>query len=122
MINVLHFDYLPSPGSRYCMEKVSARLKDDLSVKLDFLEPTKEDNDYHEDEAVLEQRLSGVDVLLIHPGVKWQKYVLQELPAKFPNLRIGIVAHGIHDYDKKGGIGLIDYTDTRDIINFIRGD
>lgn len=101
MVKVLHFD-----ATSEVVEKVIYGILQDKP--LDVVSARKEGISY----VNLEDRLPEYEVLVIHPGVRNQKLVIEGFGQRFPDLYIGVVTPGPNEYvieERRGNVSLIGY-------------
>lgn len=111
MVNVLVYDYELSCKGIALANLVMA-LDEHPEIKVEI--PPKMDR------LSLEQKLSSYDILLIHSGIRLQKYVMTELPKKFPNLEIGLLTFLPEDYDEASGkVTLLNLKNTESIVDYV---
>lgn len=121
MIKVLHFNYDPEYVGNYILDLIEAvsRHKD---ITFESIVPQSRNYDWVAKD--IEKELKDKDILLIHPGVNRQVYVMQVLPKKFPELKIGILTFIPKDYhEREGNVAVlpitIDYSFSKGIDNMI---
>lgn len=121
MINVLHFNYDPEYVGNYIPDLIEA-LSRHKDINFESIVLQSKDDDWKAKD--LENELNDKDVLLIHPGIDRQVYVMQVLPKKFPELRIGILTFIPKDYhEREGNVAIlpitINYSFSKGIDNMI---
>ncbi len=102
MLNVLHFNY--EDTSETTMNELEKALRDRKDIRIDSI-PVDKRNELW-DTHILDEA-GDYEVLLIHPGVEMQSYVLSTLPKKFPRLRIGLYTISPESYT--GNRGNVDF-------------
>lgn len=105
MVKVYHFDYkLAFEVIKDYQEDLERIFKRYPNIEYRFDGPIDTYNQKFELwKPTFETELVGQDVFLVHPGLEGQRYVINVLPQKFPDLYIGILTFVPEDYKEALG-------------------
>lgn len=118
MIRAIYFDHDPEMGRPF-LEGLQDALGKRSDIILTVLPSIPGGKEW--DSSALEQQLASSDVLLIHPGLKRQEYVFNQLPERFPALRVGILTASPEDYvEERGNIAILPKEAYQRIVDYLQ--
>jgi hypothetical protein len=117
MVRVLHFDHSKDYPDFY-MSELRAALDKHPEIKFESISLPGEE---HWSTGDLEKRLAlAYDVLMIHPGRVRQRYVILELPVKFPRMAIGVFTLLPWEYEESWrNVTVLDVNNPENVVRYL---